>query len=229
MPEIAIATKQAALPPSNELPTTIADMLLRDQENEFYEAAFLSLFDRWGLDYGGLPGQTPCIKARAKGLHCREMFGDWQTVKETNLPALVQLTSANGRRVYAVISSIEGDSADFKIGDKTIMGDQKDILPYWDGNFLVLEPGEFGYRGDLYRGLSGRNVAWIRSHLSAYYNTPLPAGDQFDYDLFELVLRFQRDNGLAPDGIVGTTTHASLLKMIRARSVPQLQESAKLE
>jgi general secretion pathway protein A len=80
------------------------------------------------------------------------------------------------------------------------------------------------YNGNLREGSQGVAVTWLRSQLSDFMGSQLnpTLRDTFDSTLRDTVIRFQRQRGLRPDGIVGPATWIEI-NSVGAQRVPRLQ------
>jgi general secretion pathway protein A len=92
----------------------------------------------------------------------------------------------------------------------------RDLRDAWFGRYLLLWQTPPGYRGSLREGDRHGSVAWLRESLATIANVEPAAGDpeRFDAALTADVLRFQTEEGLLADGIVGPATWIRLAERI---------------
>jgi general secretion pathway protein A len=94
----------------------------------------------------------------------------------------------------------------------------------WFGTYIVLWQMPPDYNGNLHQGSQGVAVSWLRAQLADFLDLEfdVTTADTFDRSLYGAVIRFQRQRGLRPDGIVGPATWIEI-NSAGARPVPRLQ------
>jgi general secretion pathway protein A len=182
------------------------------------------LFAMWNVKPAKSDGLGPCINAENLGLKCYRRHGNWSTIRNINRPTLIDLTFADGHRVYTVIIALNDDAVILDIGGQASLMTINEVTPYWSGEFLVLWRPSSIYRRDLQFGMRGADVAWLRDKLpktqgaSAVSSEP----DTFDVELRERVIAFQRSHDLIGDGIVTPLTLIHLNNIVDKSAVPVL-------
>ena len=184
------------MPPAKPLATALF---------ESREAALAQLAGLWGTP---TPEVTlECSALPSSGLGCFTAQGAWAAVRTLDRPALLTLSVAGGRTIYAVLAGAGAPQVTLISPDGTRrVVPRETILADWYGRFELLweSPGiELLRPGD-----RGPAVAWLRARLEPQ---PAPADPAlFDPDLAARVLAFQQNNGLEPDGLVGRQTMIQL-------------------
>ncbi len=166
------------------------------------ESAFITLFDRWDLDYSNLTGQDLCERAATQGLACLKKTGTWADIRRFNRPALLKFDSGS-----IVITHLQDESATLTILGQRFDFAINDINQYWHGEFLLLwQPPTLPLQ-IIKVGSTDKAVIWIRKHLK--YNAD-SLSLHFDQVLKEQVMAFQAQQYLKPDGAVGEKTMLAL-------------------
>ena len=95
------------------------------------------------------------------------------------------------------------------------------LKEYWNGGLTLLWRAPFDMSEPLKSEQEGTKVAWLNNQLNTLYRLPESIKDLFDWQLKEQVVRFQSENNLTADGIVGKRTLISLLQQVEP-STPSL-------
>ena len=182
------------------------------------ERALAALFARWGiaLDGGVL---APCAVAAANGLQCLQGTADWDRLRRLDRPALIALSGPGDTRLHAVATRLDTATVGLALGDAALLTETNSVSPYWSGDYLVLWRPPPVYKMLLQAGMQGPDVAWLRKRLGVAKAGPR---DLFDAPLRERVVAFQRDHGLAADGVVGPLTLIALNSARDDPTIPRL-------
>jgi general secretion pathway protein A len=175
------------------------------------DAAVARLASRWGFE---VPAAGPggCEGVRHAGLECLPRTGTWTKLRRFNLPAILELTSADGERRYAVVTRLGGEEATLALGGRTVTVPLGAVDPFWDGAFVLLwRTPELSTRV-LSPGMRGKDVEWLRRRLGELDGAPAArrVRDVYDDEVRERVVLFQKSRSLVPDGIAGEETLAHL-------------------
>ncbi len=181
------------------------------------------LLAQWGQAIDPEDTATGCSQAENLGLLCMSGQGDWQMLREYDLPAVLTLSHDDARLGQAVLTAIEQNDA---VVD-TPLGQQRfslaELGERWTGEYLLLWQPPFGSR---YIGPQSpqTQIRWLQQRLDMYEGTRTAASLPFTYTdvLRERVRRFQAANGLAPDGAVGEQTLIRLNQLAPAPGTPAL-------
>lgn len=186
------------------------------------ETALTRIFSMWNLNYETLGGLDPCADAFYAGLRCFQWYGSWSALKGINRPALISLLNGEKKRLYAVVSALEGNKVTLFIGGRVVEAEIGDVLPYWSGDYLLLWKPFPAYRRDLRPGMKGQDVAWLRGRLNDLDNVKGEGSTLFDPGLEKRVLSFQKKRGIKADGAVGPLTLIHLNTLTKDASIPVL-------
>jgi general secretion pathway protein A len=237
LPETSMSTSTpTSTPTSTSIPSVPADANLATVSDLSARLAGLSgssnamnrLLRLWREDLRVAPGSYPCEQLRARNLHCLSGQTDWQTLRTYNRPAIIHLVSIGGEIRQVLLRSLLEDEAVLDFGEHPVATRIEQLDPLWTGEFLLL------WRPPIDQTLIGPGsksaaVVWLRRQLSFVENGILPAGalsDEFDSDLEQMVRRFQHNNNLQVDGLVGAKTLLLLNNAAPTSNTPLLNTPA---
>ncbi len=189
------------------------------------------LFQLWGKHYEPQPGRTACEVAEQEGLHCLHGTGTWNNLRTLNRPAIVEMQGVQGNWQHLIATTIEEDGIVLNCAGKAVTVDVGTADQYWFGEYLLLWKSP-GLRKRLEFGDRGRDVQTLREQLEQVLNiSTIEAVDPrqrmiFDEGLRRLVIQFQRQYALQPDGIAGKATMLLLNTLTGDPSIPRLDRSA---
>ncbi len=209
---------------SRALVQLLADPSIRGDAN----AAFASLYARWGAEYPRKPAGRPCETGRSIGLECFSDAGSWNKLRRFDVPAILELeVPSAGKRPVALLALGE-ETATLELGGQEYTFSLKEVDRLWDGNFILLwKAPPFGSRV-LSLGVRGEDVGWLRRKLDEIEGkeTKVSRPDIYDQTLQQRVQNFQRSRSLVPDGVVGEETLARLTLAVRDPGTPSLLRRA---
>jgi len=188
------------------------------------EAAFVSLYARWHLDFDSAKYPLACARAKSEGLECMFRSGSWAKLRRFDLPAILELSAPSGEKRYATVVSLDESTATLDIARRRYAYPLSEIDRYWEGPFIVLWKAPGAGSAQIAQGARGKDVVWLRQRLSEIDGAP-PGGqnrDVFDDELRSRVIAFQRSRSLPADGIVGEDTLAELDPAHRNSGAPRL-------
>ncbi len=187
--------------------------------------AYDNLLRMWGLT-GYSPGdEWACEYAEENGLRCLAQQGSIDSIVRLNRPALLRMVNDQHQVFFMVLTSVHGDAATFKLGDREIVINIEDIALNWSGVYVLIWRPPPGYSDSIRPGHKGPEVKWLAAKLSEIDGTKYDAGrssDVFDSSMVEKVRRFQFANNLVPDGIVGKGT-IILINTLTGKNTPVLK------
>ena len=168
--------------------------------------AYAAVFERWNAAID--PGDLPCNQAPEAGLQCLRLNGTWRDIERLDHPVVVELWDDRVEPYYAAILGHHDNVLTMKLGGESVAATVEELGKHWYGNYIVLWQMPPDYRGTLKVGDAGPSVAWLRQHLASVLRIDLRAAEpaRFDDALQAALVRFQRDNGMVPDGVAGPLT-----------------------
>jgi general secretion pathway protein A len=199
-------------PAAEEAPASFEQVLAEHASTSDKASAFAELFARWGLRYQDFPGATACERAQSRGLKCSFRNGDWDTLRRVNRPALLEFATLEGEEYYATVTALAGERATLGIDGESYTFAEGELDPYWSGQSIVLwRPPSIG-TALIAASTRGAPVRWLRERFERMDGRPLATAnpDVYDAALRARVRRFQTDQGLAADGVVGEQTLMAL-------------------
>src|SRR2546426_4379399 len=213
---VAVATTAPRL----RLATVLADATLTTDQ----ASALRRLLARWHVVVPATEGR-PCTMAAHAGVECVEMRGTWMVIRRLDLPAVIKLVGGDGKRNYAAVTAIGGETATLEFGDRVVTVPVSDVEGRWDGTFaFVWKPPPFVKRV-LSPGMRGQDVEWLRRRLDELDGAPATAkSDVYDEELRARVQAFQQKELLEADGIAGAETLARLSARLE-REAPLLSRA----
>jgi general secretion pathway protein A len=212
---------------SNEVaepePRTLASLLV-ETDSSSDRAAWTELLSLWSVILPESVQPDFCDFAKQYGLLCMVEQGHWDTLRQFDRPAILQLVAPDGRRVPVVLQHLGDSVAEVLIGSELYRLDIAQVERSWYGDFTLLLQAPPGGRLFLKIGDHGPVVIWLRQQLEQVQGVSIPAPDplNFDFELQKQVLAFQRSHGLVTDGIVGKNTMIHLNTASGREGVPRL-------
>src|SRR5258706_2733839 len=100
-------------------------------------SAFVNLYALWGLDAKSANAERGCELGRAAGLRCLSRTGTWTVLRRLNLPAILELTTPEGRKYHVVLAGLDGDRATLEIGARQVTLPSSEVERFWDGPFTM--------------------------------------------------------------------------------------------
>ncbi|MEO5326639.1 MAG: AAA family ATPase [Magnetococcus sp. THC-1_WYH] len=197
----------------HESDTTRMDSILADPGHPTsYGVTLKTLLRLWRSDLSELEGMPTCDQIAAFGLRCHTQKGDWATLRELGVPVLLHLKSRGGKDHYAVVNGMNGNRVVLVLGSTREELSFTEVDPSWPGSFtLIFRPTPAG-QSRLTPGEQGQDIAWLGNQLTTIQSQALmtTTPDFYGPELQERLRRFQKENQLFADGIVGPFT---LLKL----------------
>ena len=209
---------------SPTLAQVLADPSIRGDVN----AAFASLYSRWGVEYPRKVAGPPCEAGRSLGFECLSDTGSWNKLRRLDLPAILKLqVPAAGKHPVALVALGE-DTATLSLGGQEYTFPVRDVDRLWDGEFILLwKAPPFGVRM-IAVGMRGKDVGWLRSKLDELEGkeSKVSRPEMYDEALRQRVRDFQRSRKLVPDGVIGEETLVHLSLAARDPGTPSLSRRA---
>ena len=181
-----------------------------------------SLFTLWDASPSGL---NTCTEARVAGLRCLQKRGAWSALENINRPTLIGLLGPDGKREFAIVSSLDGTSVTMEIGGRMIEAITSLVTPFWPGDYLVLWKPSAVYRRTMKPGMKGPDVAWLRDKLAEIGGLSVATENAgiFDSNLADQVIAFQQSRNLEGDGIADALTLIHLNSVVGDSATPVLK------
>jgi len=176
---------------------------------ENQNAAFIPVFNAWGIEYQPETHGDACDFARTQHLSCLRQQGDIASMRNLDRPAVLTISDKNGVKNFTSILSITGTKAVIGSASHTTVEKNLSQLTLQSHNdFTILWRTPKDYTGPLRPGHRGEIVQLLAEKSAQAQNQQWIGAAHLYYDagLKEQVKSFQRTQGLTPDGVAGPIT-----------------------
>lgn len=180
------------------------------------EMAYQALFKEWGSAYRVAGKNAVCGQAGMEGLQCLRGLSDMQRLIGLNRPSVLKLFDDRGNSFYALLKTVHGQSALLFLGDRDITVDLKEIEKKWLGEFTLFWKAPPAWSGEIRPGASNsrldgaansRHIQWLAQLVARKTgDSRFAMKSTYDKELIKEIKKFQLEEGLLPDGIVGVHT-----------------------
>lgn len=193
------ASSTVSLPSTIQLP--VGETYLRSKET-----ANAALLRAWGVPHQ--EGEQFCAQAKNSQLHCWTMRGGLEELRQLNMPAVLEMLSAEGEKFYVTLIKLDNQSATFDLGTKTSVVSLSPLAFQWTGNYTLLSRLPADVHETINNGERGASVEWLSKRLASAQGWSLEANKApvFDEQLKRRVQEFQLSQGLVPYGFAGPRT-----------------------
>ncbi len=208
--KLPVSISPLPTPPS---PPTLLELLQSATTPNNTQAAFITLFKYWNLDYMSLTGEKACQRAATRGLACLLRTGTWEDIRYFNKPTVIELVTDNGTQHHVVVSHLQDKIATLDFSGQLFEFTLDQLNEYWLGQFLLLWKPPLLPIPVIKTGIVNEAVIWVRKRLDiieGVRSEPKIPSPRFDQALKQRVIAFQRQYQLSPDGIVGEQTLLAL-------------------
>jgi general secretion pathway protein A len=175
------------------------------------DAAFRSLFRRWGVDYQPGPRRA-CLQAEDQGLHCLYQRGTLEQVQSLGRPVILTLRDSSSNPHQVTLVGVGPGVAVIDIQGREYRVPERDLKEYWFGEYLLLWRPLTREVKSFFPGMRDPDVKWLRESLAAIQGRPVePMGsDTYDDSLTARVRDYQRARKLPVDGLAGHATQVAI-------------------
>ncbi|MCB1852288.1 MAG: peptidoglycan-binding protein, partial [Gammaproteobacteria bacterium] len=185
------------------------------------------LLARWGIvPEENYRGADLCDWALQQGVRCRESNGGWKQIQQYDRPAMIELTGRPKQR-YALVTGIGPRYATLTQGDRSSRILREELDAHWRGSFLLLwrpPPDGVTLIGP---GANQNYAAWLQqrlAHIPGFAVSFHPPAS-YDRQLQDAIRRFQQQQGLQTDGLVGPETIIALNSQASVADTPRLEQT----
>ncbi len=219
--EVGVQQEPSDLTPVNHKP--LAEILADPSLRGTSASSFTSLYARWGLELKLQESGIGCEAAKAHGFECLFRVGNWTRLRRYDIPAILELILADGKRHHVTLVGLGEDRATLVLGGREYTFPLLEIDKVWDGSFILVWNHSFGTR-QLVLGDRGKDVTWVRRALDTIEgkHTAEASADFYDEGLRQRVIAFQRNQGLPTDGYVGNETLVRLNLALEGQAAPSI-------
>jgi general secretion pathway protein A len=184
-----------------------------------------ALFDTLKVWKKPLPAdnQADCEMLKKLTLHCLIDTASWDELLKLNRPVILEFTMPAGEKRYALLVGMrqgqvlfhEAQDVNFSVAE---------VQQLWDGHFILAWQSPRPKMQDIIPNEQSGNVLWLRQQLSKVLRvaTPSKQAQLFDEALKIQVIKFQQQQHLTADGVVGPRTLIHLDNRTGALNSPHL-------
>jgi general secretion pathway protein A len=149
---------------------------------------------------------TVCLDLQPQGYECHRDSGGLERVVQLGRPALIELDVLDARQ-HLLVHWVNADTLGAHTPDGVLTVDRETVELLATGGFLTLFARPIEARR-LDRRSTGSDVAWLDQRLAELLGEPVPEtpATRFDAAMERRVKRFQAEQQLAVDGVVGSQT-----------------------
>ncbi|NKF49917.1 AAA family ATPase [Shewanella sp. WXL01] len=198
------SSKQTSVKP--QAPKGIEQSILRTAMSSAKQIdhAYAALFGLWQKQ--PIIGLTFCQAATEQGLACYQQQGNWNSVAQLNYPAVVYLYNNAGDNFYGVVVERQGEQILLQLSEQQFWVDKAWFERHFAGTFEILWAGADNTPREIGPTASLSHAQWLENSLASIQQRPSRLLSNFDQQLSQHVMEFQRRNGLKADGIAGSQT-----------------------
>ncbi|MBY5993702.1 ExeA family protein [Ferrimonas balearica] len=200
------------------VPTADLTRLIPTQGRELN--AFQALFHHWGEP---VPAELPCRFAELRGLACEAARGDWAQLVALDRPAVIALTDENGAPFYGALLAREADRLLVQLGEQQLWMSPDWVRRHYLGNYTLLWRPPQSLPNLIGPDSATGQLQWLENRLARVQTRDARLLSGFDRQLEADLRAFQRQQGLAIDGLAGRHT-LERLSMLGSETGPRLTE-----
>ena len=170
--------------------------------------AFAGLFGLWNKQ--PIIGLSACQAAQQQQLACYQQQGNWHSIMRLNYPAVVYLQDSQANVFYGVIVERQAEQILLQLGEQQFWVNKDWFDRHFSGTFEILWQPDSILPREIGQASSLSQVQWLENSLALVNQRPARLLTQFDSELEQQLIAFQRQHGLKPDGIAGNQTLVQL-------------------
>ncbi|UNK49262.1 AAA family ATPase [Lysobacter sp. S4-A87] len=173
--------------------------------------AWGQLLARWQLPAGAneIAAAAACPPMLATDVYCLRGRASLDALIAQDRPVLL-LLKHDGASTWSTLEGADARQVRLRMGNDLVAIDRIALQQFWDGEHAALWRAP-AFLADTPRlGGQGAATDWVRARLQPRYLPAQAGAATFDIAMQEAVRRFQRDHGLASDGLVGPATLLAL-------------------
>ncbi|MDD8059486.1 MULTISPECIES: ExeA family protein [Shewanella] len=222
---MATSTVEQPLSQVQPTPATNAEQQILRQamlQSSSIDNAFAGLFGLWGKQ--PIIGLSACQAAQQQNLACYQQQGNWYSIMRLNYPAVVYLQDTQANVFYGVIVERQVDQILLQLGEQQFWVNKDWFDRHFSGTFEILWQPDSILPREIGQASSLSEVQWLENSLAIVSQRRARLLTQFDKELEQQLMQFQRQHGLKPDGIAGNQTLIQL-NLYLSQQGPRLSAS----
>lgn len=185
---------------------TIFDTPEEAADNRF--AIMTHLFSLWGIPAEKLNRRPTCEQALHVGMYCANIAGNWNTLRQLDVPTIIKFAYRNKGFRYALVTALGKKKVTLRFTHREETVSLDEAGRYWFGKMNVLWRLTPKKRRYLRVGMRGADIVWLRRHMTRIDKKSSESTDPalFDAGLSRRLRQFQEKLFLDPDGAAGFRT-----------------------
>jgi len=178
---------------------------------------------QWNID---IPENfiAECSNVQKVNLACLPGKTNWYQLNKMQRPVILEFNLANNEKRFALITRSEKNKITV-LADHEYQFPLQDLMAFWNGYFMTLwKPPSDSFKL-IYPGQDSSDIIWVRQRLNQYEGIleTVSRPTIYDPNLEQRVKKFQREQLLSPDGLVGPLTAIRLQNATQNNDAPKLR------
>jgi general secretion pathway protein A len=191
--------------------------------------------DLWNIEseiksrFNGIDNDQSFFKLAAKqnGLLIRRIQGNFNTVNQLNLPAILELyVPGDLSPVYLTLSKIDYTKITLRGGERNvaIKSEQKDLESYWSGVAYIPWKNFLSLKGTIPLDSPKDSIITLKELMQDIGFNEIEISPFYDEQTQQAVREIQKKYGIQIDGIVGSTTKIALHNEKKILGIPHIMD-----
>ncbi|PKH54487.1 AAA family ATPase [Shewanella sp. Choline-02u-19] len=189
------------------------------------DTAYASILGLW--EKAPYIGLSACQSAQQQGLSCYQQQGNWNSIVRLNFPAVVYLVDEQQQAFYGTVVARQGEQMLLQLNEQQLWVKRDWFTRHFSGTFEILWQAPHNQVSEIGKSANQAQLQWLENSLAIVTESSPRLVYQFDGQLEQAVKAFQRQHGLAADGIAGAQTLVQL-NLYLSDVGPRLGQSKRL-
>ncbi|MCL1056835.1 AAA family ATPase [Shewanella gelidimarina] len=189
------------------------------------DTAYASILGLW--EKAPYIGLSACQSAQQQGLSCYQQQGNWNSIVRLNFPAVVYLVDEQQQAFYGTVVARQGEQMLLQLNEQQLWVKRDWFTRHFSGTFEILWQAPHNQVSEIGKSANQAQLQWLENSLAIVTESSPRLVYQFDGQLEQAVKAFQRQHGLAADGIAGAQTLVQL-NLYLSDIGPRLGQSKRL-
>jgi hypothetical protein len=197
--------------------------------------AFKVAMDLWNIEseiksrFNGIDNDQSFFQLAAKqnGLLIRRIQGNFNTVKQLNLPAILELYFPGDLSpVYLTLSKIDYTKITLRGGERNvaIKSEQKDLESYWSGVAYIPWKNFLSLKGTIPLDSPKDSIITLKELMQDIGFNEIEISPFYDEQTQQAVREIQKKYSIQIDGVVGSTTKIALHNERKILGIPHIMD-----
>jgi general secretion pathway protein A len=140
-------------------------------------------------------------------LQCLKGSSDLKRLIDLNRPAVLKLFDDKGNSFYALLKSVQGQSITLYLADRDLTIETGELAKKWLGEYTLFWKVPPSWRGEIRPGEAGRHLQWLAQLMAKKTgDSRFALKKTYDQEMVKEIKKFQLEEGLVPDGVIGVHT-----------------------